>query len=283
MLKKYTNRVYALPYEEGITKPALGLVCGDKYSLVVDGGQSEEHAKEFLREAYKLSIEPLKYLTVTHWHWDHVSGSETMNLTNIINFKTQDNIKKIDNLIKRDEKLDVEKLGKVMYSTALRLSEQVDDGLKLLNGDIVFKEKVEVDLGGIKCIIENIGGDHSSDSNLIYVTGEKFMFLGDSIYRDLDKERKCYHIEVMKPLIEKIMKYDTDFYLTAHKPVYTRTEMESHFNSLIEIGEFVEERVDLKNLTDEYSLKKGRKTSAEERFLIGSFVNGNKNKSKSLK
>ena len=282
MLEKYTNRVYALPFEDGITKPALGLICGEKYSLVVDGGQSEEHAKEFLREAYKLNIEPLKFLTVTHWHWDHISGSETMNLINVINYNTQDNMNKIKNLIKSGEEFNLDSLGKVMYSTTSRLRDQVTNGLKLLNGDIVFKEKVEVDLGGIKCVIENIGGDHSLDSNLVYVTGEKFMFLGDSIYRDLDKERKCYHIDIMKPLIEKIMKYDTDYYLTAHKPVYTREEMKQHFDSLIEIGEFVDKRVDLKKLTDEYGEKKGRKTFAEERFLIGSFVNGNKNKSDSL-
>lgn len=282
MIEKFTNRVYALPYEDGITKPALGLICGEKYSLVVDGGQSVEHAKEFLREAHKLNISPLKYLTVTHWHWDHVSGSETMNLTNIINYRNQENMEAVKNLIKSGEEFDLDVLGKIMYSTASRLRDQVDGGLKILNGDIVFKEKVEVDLGGIKCIIENIGGDHSVDSNLVYVTGEKFMFLGDSIYRDLGKERKCYHIEIVKPLIEKIMKYDTDYYLTAHKPVYTRDEMKAHLDSMIEIGEFVSDRTDLKKLTDEYSEKKGRKTTAEERFLIGSFVNGNKNKKDSI-
>ena len=145
----------------------------------------------------------------------------------------------------------------------------------------VFKsilEKIEVDLGGVRCIIEHIGGDHSSDSNLVYIKGEKFMFLGDSIYRDLNKEHKCYHIEVIKPLIEKIMAYDTDYYLTSHKPVYTKVEMKAHFDSMIDIGEFVGDRVDLKQLTIDYGEKKGNKTTAQERFLIGSFVNGNKNK-----
>lgn len=277
MLDKLTNRVYALPYEEGITKPALGLIVGNKYSLVVDGGHSEEHAKEFLRAVHKLNIPSPKYLTITHWHWDHVAGAETMNLTNIINYKTKENLEQVENLINKDDELNVEDLGKVMYGTTLKLKELVDDGLKILNGDIVFKEKVEVDLGGVKCVIENIGGDHSLDSNLVYVEDEKVMFLGDSIYRDLDKTHKCYHIDVVKPLIEKIMKYDTDYYLTAHKPVYTKEAMKAHFESMIDIGEFVGSRTDLKQLTIDYGETKGRKTIAEERFLIGSFVNGNKN------
>lgn len=277
MLQKYTDRVYALPYVEGITKPALGLIVGNKHSLVVDGGQSIEHAKEFLREIHKLNIPPPKYLTLTHFHWDHIAGSETMNLTNIINFRTRDNILKIEEVIKRDEELSVASLGKVMYNTSANLKEQVDRGLKLPNADITFNQKVEVDLGGVSVVIENIGGDHSLDSNLVYVREEKFMFLGDSIYRDLDKEHKCYHIEVMKPLVEKIMKYDTDYYLTAHKPVYSKEEMKEHFNSLIDIGEFVRDRTDLKQLTIDYGEKKGSKTTAEERFLIGSFVNRNRN------
>lgn len=278
MLDKLTNRVYALPYEEGITKPALGLIVGNKYSLVVDGGHSKEHAKEFLRGVHKLNSPSLEYLTITHWHWDHIAGADTMNLTNIINYKTKKNLQQVKELIKSEKELDVDKLGKVMYGTTLKLKELVDDGLKILNGDIVFKEKIEVDLGGLICVIENIGGDHSLDSNLVYVEDEKVMFLGDSIYRDLDKTHKCYHIEVMKPLIEKIMKYDTDYYLTAHKPVYTKEEMKIHFESMIDIGEFVGVRMDLKQLTLDYGETKGRRTTAEERFLIGSFVNGNKNK-----
>ena len=277
MLDKLTNRVYALPYEEGITKPALGLIVGNKYSLVVDGGHSAEHAKEFLRAVHKLNSPKPKYLTITHWHWDHVAGAETMNLTNIINYKTKENLEQVKSLIKEDQELNVESLGKVMYSTTLHLKEQMNEGLKLLNADIVFKEKVEVDLGELICVIENIGGDHSLDSNLIYVEDEKVMFLGDSIYRDLDKVHKCYHIDIVKSLIEKIMKYDTDYYLTGHKPVYTKEAMHAHFRSMIDIGEFVGLRTDLKQLTIDYGETKKRRTTAEERFLIGSFVNGNKN------
>lgn len=277
MLEKLTNRVYALPYEEGITKPAIGFIFGEKNSLVVDGGQSEEHAKEFLMEVHKLNAPSPKYLTVTHWHWDHVAGAESMNLINIINSKTEENLERVRELMISDEEFSVENLGNVMHNTVSNLKTQVDNGLKLLSGDIIFSKKVEVDLGGIKCIIENVGGDHSTDSNIIYVEGEKVMFLGDTIYRDLDKEYRCYHIEIMKPLIEKIMKYDTDYYLTGHKPVYTKIEMHDHFESLIDIGEFVESRIDLKQLTIDYGDKKGRKTTAEERFLISSFVNGNRN------
>ena len=279
MLEKLTDRVHVMPYEEGITKPALGLIVGNKSSLVIDGGHSKSHANEFLQEVHKLNVPFPKYLTITHWHWDHVAGGDSMNLTNIINYNTKENLRNVRRHLKKDLKINKEKLGNVMYNTTSNLKKQAEeDGIKVLWGDIIFKEKIEVDLGGVRCIIEHIGGDHSTDSNLVYIKGEKFMFLGDSIYRDLNKEHKCYHIEIMKPLIEKIMAYDTDYYLTSHKPVYTKVEMKAHFDSMIDIGEFVGDRVDLKQLTIDYGEKKGNKTTAQERFLIGSFVNGNKNK-----
>lgn len=278
MLEKFTDRVYALPFEEGITKPALGLIVGNNCSLVVDGGHSKAHGKEFLRAVHKMDVSLPKYLTITHWHWDHVAGAEVMNLTNVINDKTEKNLGRVNELVNKNQEISLDELGRVLYNTTSSLKEQMDDGLKLLNGDIVFKNKVQVDLGGVKCVIENVGGDHSLDSNIVYVEGEKFMFLGDTIYRDLDKDHKAYHIEIMRPLIEKIMKYDTELYLTAHKPVYTKQAMHEHFDSLLDIGQFVGSRMDLKQLTIDYGEKYGRKTSAEERFLIGSFVNGNKNK-----
>ena len=278
MLEKFTDKVYAMPFEEGITKPALGLIVGNKYSLVVDGGHSKDHGEEFLRYVNKMNVPFPKYLTITHWHWDHVAGGGAMNLTNIINYRTKENLDRVRDLVNKNEELDLDVLGRVMYNTTSNLKKQMDDGLKLLNGDIVFEKKVQVDLGGGSCVIENVGGDHSLDSNIVYVEDEKFMFLGDTIYRDLNKEHKAYHIDLVRPLIEKIRKYDTELYLTAHKPVYTKEAMHEHFDSLLDIGEFVGGRMDLKQLTIDYGYKQGRKTSAEERFLIGSFVNGNKNK-----
>ncbi|AFS79664.1 putative metallo-beta-lactamase [Gottschalkia acidurici 9a] len=277
MLNKLTERVYYLPYQDEGCQPALGLIIGDKYSLVVDAGNSMGHAKEFLEEISKLDIPPLKYLAITHYHWDHVAGISTMNLTTVLNEKNYKNIEDIKTLIENDKKISVKELGRVKHSTATKLRKQVSEGLSISNGDIIFNGKVEIDLGGIKCIVENIGGDHSEDSNLIYIENEKVMFLGDSIYRDLNRRHKCYHMEKLVPLIEKINRYDTEYYLTAHRPVYTKKSMKELFDMMIDIGNLVGNKTDLEELTKSYSEKVNREVTEEEVFYIESFINRNKN------
>ena len=168
-------------------------------------------------------------------------------------------------------------LGRTMHRTANQLRKEMENGIKITNGDIIFEEKIQVDLGGIKCIIENIGGDHSSDSNLIYVEDEKVMFLGDSIYRDLNQRHKCYTMKKLIPLIEKIQKYDTEIYLTAHRPAYTKQSMKELFDMMISIGEIVGDSIDLEEKIEEYKNKLNRELTEEEIFYIDAFVNGNMN------
>ena len=73
-LKRLTEHIWYMPYEEERDRPNLGYVLGDKWSLAIDAGHSAAHTREFytLLEKEKL---PLPALTVlTHWHWDHSFG-----------------------------------------------------------------------------------------------------------------------------------------------------------------------------------------------------------------
>lgn len=51
--------------------------------------------------------------------------------------------------------------------------------IKITSPDIVFADKLLFALGGINCVIERVGGDHSPDSTVIYVAEEGVLFLGD--------------------------------------------------------------------------------------------------------
>ena len=43
---------------------------------------------------------------------------------------------------------------------------------------------MEIDLGGITCIVEHVGGVHAPDSSIIYVVEDKVLFLADCVYQD---------------------------------------------------------------------------------------------------
>ncbi|WP_256204325.1 hypothetical protein [Planococcus faecalis] len=47
MLNKLSESIYYLSNQDDRERPALGLVCGEKHSLIIDAGNSTQHAKEF--------------------------------------------------------------------------------------------------------------------------------------------------------------------------------------------------------------------------------------------
>lgn len=47
MLNKLSDTIYYLPNQDEKDRPTLGLVCGDQYSLIIDAGNSTQHALDF--------------------------------------------------------------------------------------------------------------------------------------------------------------------------------------------------------------------------------------------
>ncbi|MBP5726944.1 MAG: MBL fold metallo-hydrolase, partial [Clostridia bacterium] len=73
-LKRLTEHIWYMPFEEERDRPNLGYIKGDHWSLAVDAGHSDVHVWEFYSLLEKENL-PLPSLTVlTHWHWDHTFG-----------------------------------------------------------------------------------------------------------------------------------------------------------------------------------------------------------------
>src|SRR4051794_28791425 len=97
MLNKFSDTIYYLSNQDDNERPTLGLVCGDQYSLIIDCGNSAQHAKEFLREIEKLNVPPIKYMVITHAHWDHFLGMNEFDAIVITNSQTNETIKEWNN------------------------------------------------------------------------------------------------------------------------------------------------------------------------------------------
>jgi glyoxylase-like metal-dependent hydrolase (beta-lactamase superfamily II) len=227
----------------------------------------------------KLDISPVKFLVLTHWHWDHVFGIETMNLITICHHKTKENLNKMRQLSWDDFSLDerVKKGEEIEFcSEMIKLEMPSRNNFKPDNADISFKGSLEIDLGGINCIIENIGGCHSKDSSLIYIPEEKTMFLGDSIYEDMYSGEWSYERTKLISMVEKIKKYETVNYLTSHNEPESKEEIWSFLNDLIKIGNFVGNDCSKDKVIDRYIKLYSKVPNEDEIYYINSFVNGNK-------
>lgn len=161
-------------------------------------------------------------------------------------------------------------------SEMIKLEMPSRSNLRIGNVDIAFKESLEIDLGGINCIIENIGGCHSEDSSLIYIPNEKTMFLGDCLCEDMYSGEWSYDKDKLISMINKIKKYETVHYVTSHNDPESNKEIWSFLNDIIKIGDFVGNDYLKDKVIDRYNKLYGKAPNEDELYYINSFVKGNR-------
>lgn len=53
-------------------RPILGMVVGNNKTLMIDAGNSEDHANYFIQKTLKQENVTPDMVVLTHWHWDHI-------------------------------------------------------------------------------------------------------------------------------------------------------------------------------------------------------------------
>lgn len=281
MLKKLSNRVHYMPHYSETDRPTLGLICGDEFSLIVDSGNSPAHARDFLNFVEQMDIAPLKFVVLTHWHWDHIFGMNKMKLLSISHDLTKEKIQYLKTLAWDDASLDarVETGEEIEFCRDMIIREMpTRDHLVLKVPDISFNSKIEIDLGGVSCIVEHVGGVHAQDSSIVYIPDEKVIFLGDCIYQDFYSGEWSYDLNELTILIDKIKKYDVDYYVTGHQDPKTYAEMWSFLDELTHIGEIVDKEADLNKAVSRFNEVKKTMPNEEQLEYVQNFVAGNQKK-----
>ncbi|ESU33690.1 hypothetical protein G3A_05660 [Bacillus sp. 17376] len=64
---------YMTPISE-TDRPILGMVVGTERTLMIDAGNSENHANLFIDMLKEKGVDEPSYVVLTHWHWDHIFG-----------------------------------------------------------------------------------------------------------------------------------------------------------------------------------------------------------------
>ena len=174
-LKKLSEHIWFMPYESERDRPNLGYVKGDKWSLAIDAGHSDNHVKEFyaLLEAEGL---PLPSLTVlTHWHWDHTFGMHAVNGLCIANEKTN------GHLLEWKSKIETNGPAEFLaIHESIRKEYAGGKEVVVVPADILFNGEMTLDLGGCKVRVVESAAPHTEDSTLVYIEDDKVLFLGDS-------------------------------------------------------------------------------------------------------
>lgn len=241
-LHRITDRVYWFSPDHTTDRPMLGAVVGANATLIVDAGNSPAHATLFLDELAKIGIAPPTYLVLTHWHWDHVFGTAVFDIPIIASHETAQTVATMAEWDWSDAALDkrVEEGIEIPFCRDMIKAELPErSSLHLKTVDIAYSQQLEIDLGGTTCQIVHVGGDHASDSTVVYIPQDKVLFLSDCLYPDLYYGTR-YTPQKLFPLLDKILAFKADHYLHGHEEAPSSlAEMEARAAMLKMIGQTV--------------------------------------------
>ncbi|HEV2387258.1 MAG TPA: MBL fold metallo-hydrolase [Candidatus Acidoferrales bacterium] len=165
-LTRVSDHVYAL-----IGFPNIGIVVGNRATLVVDTGLGARNGAVAAGEARKLAKGPLLYLTTTHFHPEHAAGEGGFPPNTVLI---------------RDEaqQKELAENGRAMVERFSQMSAQnkaLLAGVKFRAPDIVFDRELRVDLGGVTARLFWMGTAHTLGDEMIYVEPDKTLLSGDIV------------------------------------------------------------------------------------------------------
>jgi glyoxylase-like metal-dependent hydrolase (beta-lactamase superfamily II) len=151
--------------------PNVGIVVGERATLIVDTGLGERNGAIVLAEARKLSDNTEFYLTATHFHPEHDLGATAFppNAT-MVRWRTQE--------------AEAKEQGQQMID---RFSGFSPGNAELLAGarfrpvDTLFDDEVRLDLGGVHVRVKGVGPNHTRGDTVMHVEEDRVLFTGDVV------------------------------------------------------------------------------------------------------
>lgn len=190
MFEKLTEHIYVYPCDGYTDRPNIGLIIGSKYTLLFDAGNSADHVELMKQDLVEQNLPMPDAVVCSHWHWDHSFGCEAWKLPVIAGKETYEQLV----VIRREWKWDDQSMeDRVTRGEEIRFCHEMikreypdRSKIRVITADIVFDGTMTIDLGGgVVCRLIHCKGPHASDSVLLHVPCDKFVFLGDSNCKDL--------------------------------------------------------------------------------------------------
>jgi glyoxylase-like metal-dependent hydrolase (beta-lactamase superfamily II) len=152
--------------------PNIGIVVGEKATLVVDTGLGPRNGATVAKVAKRLAPDNTLYLTTTHFHPEHAGGASGFPAGTIL----------IRPKVQQDE---MDKRGEEMIQLFSRRKNEWRDlltNVKLRAPDKTFDKELRLDLGGgVTARLLWFGGAHTKGDELTFVEPDKTLISGDVV------------------------------------------------------------------------------------------------------
>ena len=280
-LQRITNHIYWTPPLEATDRPLLGAVVGETMTLMIDAGNSPDHANRFLNLLKQHKLRAPDFVALSHWHWDHIFGANTIDATLIAHYKTTQKLQEMSHWSWKDKPLaqrveDGTEIEFCREHMKLELTDRQRAQLKIKIPELSFEHQLTLDLGSLTAQLIHVGGDHSDDSCVVYVPEEKVVFMGDCIYDSIYETPRHYTPQNIFPLLDKLLSLQADHYFDGHsdQPL-SFTKLETFTAYLRTISQYVSENSENPVFIKTALAKElSRELNEEDLEYIESFING---------
>jgi glyoxylase-like metal-dependent hydrolase (beta-lactamase superfamily II) len=167
---KISEHVYAIPDELVPMVPNVGIVVGDRATLIVDPGLGARSGETVARETAKVSRNSELYIVTTHFHPEHTTGEAGLPPT--------------AKLIRaRAQQQDVDEMGlewvKIFSSRSPAVAEVLQGFTAFRKPDELFDTEKVLDLGGVRVRMVRLGPGHTRGDTVFFVEEDRVLFPGD--------------------------------------------------------------------------------------------------------
>lgn len=188
MFHQISEHVYLRSCEWYTDRPNIGLICGRDKALLFEAGNSAAHALQMQKELEDAGLPQPDLVAVSHWHWDHtfgmngwkvpvIAGKETNRMLQVVQTWKWDD----DSMRRR-----IDTGEDILFCDEMIRREYPDRSqIHVQSANVIFEERLSVDLGGVVCELLHAGGPHAADSVICWVPSDRVVFLGDANGKDL--------------------------------------------------------------------------------------------------
>ena len=168
---RVSEHVFVIPDGRVNLVPNIGIIIGNRATLVVDAGMGPRNGQTVLRELAKVSKNDDLYFTTTHFHPEHMTGVQAFPASTIV-IRPEAQQEEVD-------KKQPEFIHNFSQRTA-DLKALLQD-VKPRPPDILFDREAKLDLGGITVRLLWYGAAHTKGDTFVYVEGDGVLFTGDVV------------------------------------------------------------------------------------------------------
>lgn len=273
---------YSDPIQEG-DQPVMGLIAGACETLAVDTGNGPGRGLWLLQQAEKLGLPPVRWVVLTHWHWDHIMGGRAMQEAGVSLLCTQGTRRQLEVLseYKWDNAYLAQRVAEGLEIPFCQEAIQVEypnepRSLDPPLPDIALEGPLSIDLEGVTVRLFPQPCDHSMDGLLVHCPEDKVVFLGDSLYLNMYQSPWHYTQEKLFPLLDTLEGLKADWYLPAHhdKPMTGEAFLEFSQEQR-RYSQAAGRDVTMKAALERLREKLGREPGEEEQEGLRAFILGN--------